>query len=204
MSAVILTPATKNVKGGQQSLKALNWRSYWTKNHAKHKRSSLKLCLNKWFQTISRPWVWGQNQGFCTNSNQEASSVVFSSMNNCSKDKSRRFFYFIFFYQIVIGNEKWTHYNNPKLKKSWGKPWINLKDQTTYSCMARSFCCASGGMCSEWSMMYKLLQPIKTITSKCSQAQLSQASKLKQVQYAKRDDKVILKHNTRPHVACEM
>jgi len=27
-----------------------------------------------------------------------------------------------FLQRIVIGNEKWIHYNNPKHKKSWGKP----------------------------------------------------------------------------------
>lgn len=44
-------------------MKTLNWRSYWTKIHAKVKRSSLKPWewLNKQFKTIPRSWVWCRN-----------------------------------------------------------------------------------------------------------------------------------------------
>ncbi|KAG5320694.1 MOS1T transposase, partial [Pseudoatta argentina] len=40
---------------------------------------------------------------------------------------------FSFLHRIVTGDEKWIHYDNPKRRKSWGKPAIRRytrKDMT--------------------------------------------------------------------------
>jgi len=37
-----------------------------------------------------------------------------------------------FLHRIVIGDEKWIGYNNPKQKKSWGNPFINIQGKAEY------------------------------------------------------------------------
>ena len=38
----------------------------------------------------------------------------------------------VFLHRIVANDEKWTHYDNPKRKKSWG-PYFNIYSQSKYS-----------------------------------------------------------------------
>ncbi|KAG5319580.1 MOS1T transposase, partial [Pseudoatta argentina] len=74
---------------------------------------------------------------------------------------------------FLTGDEKWIHYNNPKRRKSWGKPrktkypWLEAGDRYRLQLM-----------------------------------RLSRAFKEKRPLYAQRHDKVILLHdNARPHIA---
>ncbi|KAG5313024.1 MOS1T transposase, partial [Pseudoatta argentina] len=78
-------------------------------------------------------------------------------------------------HRIVTGDEKWIHYDDPKRRKSWGKP-----DHASTSSAKPNI---HGS---------KLLQLMR----------LSRALKEKRPLYAQRHDKVILLHdNARPHVA---
>jgi len=49
-----------------------------------------------------------------------------------------------FLHRIVTGDEKWIHYDNPKRRKSWGKPGHASSSTAKSNFMARSLCCASG------------------------------------------------------------
>ncbi|KAG5327218.1 MOS1T transposase, partial [Pseudoatta argentina] len=75
-------------------------------------------------------------------------------------------------HRIVTGDEKWIHYDNPKRRKSWGKPGHASTSKDTGD-------------------RYRL-----------QLVRLSRALKEKRPLYAQRHDKVILFHdNARPHVA---
>lgn len=154
-------------------MRTLNWKCYWTKIHTKLKRSSLTpwAWLNKRFQIISRPWMWYKKKeiGFRMNLNQETNGV-FLPEKNCSKGKRWRFF---FLHQIVMGDKRWMHYDNPKRKKLYGKPShasisttkLDISSKKLWLCILcdvlRVFC-------------YEILQPNKTITRERYQAQLLQ------------------------------
>ncbi|KAG5315673.1 MOS1T transposase, partial [Pseudoatta argentina] len=91
-----------------------------------------------------------------------------------------------FLHRIVTGDEKWIHYDNPKRRKSWGKPG--------HASTSSLYLVGSAG-CNLFS----------TITGDRYRLQLMRLSrdfKEKRPLYAQRHDKVILLHdNARPHVA---
>ena len=104
----------------------------------------------------------------------------------------------------MTGDEKWIHHDNPKPKKSQGKP------SHASTSTAKSNIHGKKLMLCIWRdqlgvAYYELLQPNETITAESYQQQLMQLSrvlKFKRPQYAKRHDKVIFQHdNVRPHVA---
>ena len=108
-----------------------------------------------------------------------------------------------FLHQIVAGGKNWTHYNNPKCRKLWGKPAHSSNSITKPNIHGKKLM-----LCIWWHQLrviyYELLQSNKFITGECYQQQLIQLSlafKLKHPQYAKRHDKVNFQHdNTEPHV----
>ena len=109
-----------------------------------------------------------------------------------------------FLHRIVTGDEKWIHYDNPKRRKSWGKPGHATNSTAKPNIHGKKLM-----LCIWWDLLgviyYELLQPNETITGERYQQQLMQLSralKVKRPQYAKRHDKVIFQHdNARPHVA---
>lgn len=109
-----------------------------------------------------------------------------------------------FLHRIVTGDEKWIHYDNPKRRKSWGRPGHSSNLTPKANIHAKKLM-----LCIWWDQVgviyYELLQPNQTITGERYKQQLmklSEALKLKRPQYAKRHDKVIFQHdNARPHVA---
>ncbi|UYV65316.1 hypothetical protein LAZ67_3003930 [Cordylochernes scorpioides] len=131
---------------------------------------------------------------------QETSSAVFARANYCSKAKIGR----VFLHRIVTGDEKWIHYDNPKRRKSWGKPGHASTSTAKPNIHGKKLM-----LCIWWDQLgviyYELLQPNETITGERYQQQLmrlSRALKIKRPLYAKRHDKVIYQHdNARPHVA---
>lgn len=112
-----------------------------------------------------------------------------------------------FLHRIVTGDEKWIHYDNPKRKKSWGKP-----GHASTSTAKPNIHSAKLMLCIWWDQLgviyYELLQPNETITGDRYRLQLmrlSRALKEKRPQYEERHDKVILQHdNARPHVATQV
>ena len=68
-----------------------------------------------------------------------------------------------FLHRIVTGDEKWIHYNNPKRKKSWGKPG-HASTSTAKTNMHGSKLM----LCIWWDQVgvvyYELLQPNETTT----------------------------------------
>ncbi|UYV61889.1 hypothetical protein LAZ67_1006967 [Cordylochernes scorpioides] len=156
----------------------------------------------KRFRTVSRSWVWCKNKeiGFHMNSSQETSSAVFARANYCSKDKIGR----VFLHRIVTRDEKWIHYDNPKRRKSWGKPCHASTSTAKPNIHGKKLM-----LCIWWDQLrviyYELLQSNETITGERYQQhlmRLSRALTIKRPLYVKRHDKVIYQHdNTRPHVA---
>lgn len=109
-----------------------------------------------------------------------------------------------FLHRIVTGDEKWIHYDNPKRKKSWGKPGHASTPSAKPNIHGSKLL-----LCIWWDQQgviyYELLKPNETITGDRYQLQLmrlSQALKEKRPLYEQKHDKVILLHdNARPHVA---
>jgi len=109
-----------------------------------------------------------------------------------------------FLHRIVTGDEKWIHYDNPKRRKSWGKP-----GHASTSTAKPNIHGSKLLLCIWWDQVgvvyYELLQPNETITGDRYRLQLmrlSRALKEKRPQYERRHDKIILQHdNARPHVA---
>ncbi|KAL4089968.1 hypothetical protein QTP88_024895 [Uroleucon formosanum] len=109
-----------------------------------------------------------------------------------------------FLHRIVTGDEKWVRYDNPKRRKSWGKPGHASSSKAKPNIHG-----AKVMICIWWDQLgviyYELLKPGETITGDRYRTQLmrlSRALKEKRPQYQERHDKVILQHdNARPHVA---
>jgi histone-lysine N-methyltransferase SETMAR len=109
-----------------------------------------------------------------------------------------------FLHRIVTGDEKWIHYDNPKRRKSWGKP-----GHTSTSTPKPNIHGSKLLLCIWWDQLgviyYELLNSGETINGDRYRLQLmrlSQALKEKRPQYAERHEKVILQHdNARPHIA---
>ncbi|UYV76641.1 hypothetical protein LAZ67_14001557 [Cordylochernes scorpioides] len=95
-------------------------------------------------------------------------------------------------------------YDNPKRRKSWGKPGHASTSTAKPNIHGKKLM-----LCIWWDQLgviyYELLQPNETITGERYEQQLmrlSRALKIKRPLYAKRHDKVIYQHdNARPHVA---
>lgn len=109
-----------------------------------------------------------------------------------------------FLHRIVTGDEKWIHYDNPKRRKSWGKPGHASTSSAKPNIHGSKLL-----LCIWWDQQgviyYELLKTNETITGDRYRLQLmrlSRALKEKRPLYAQRHDKVILLHdNARPHVA---
>lgn len=109
-----------------------------------------------------------------------------------------------FLHRIVTGDEKWIYYDNPKRKKSWGKPG-HVSESTPEPNIHGSKLL----LCIWWDQLgviyHDLLKPNETITGDRYKTQLismSRALREKRPQYTERHDKVILLHdNARPHNA---
>lgn len=109
-----------------------------------------------------------------------------------------------FLHRIVTGDEKWIHYDNPKRRKSWGKPGHASTSSAKPNIHGSKLL-----LCIWWDQQgviyYELLKPNETITGDRYRLQLmrlSRALKEKRPLYEQRHDKVILLHdNARPHVA---
>ena len=109
-----------------------------------------------------------------------------------------------FLHRIVIGDEKWVHYDNLKRRKSWGMP-----GHTSTSTARPNIYGAKVMFCIWWDQLgavyYEMLKSSETITGDRDRTQLmclSQTLEKKRSQYQERHDKVILQHsNARSHVA---
>lgn len=109
-----------------------------------------------------------------------------------------------FLHRIVTGDEKWIHYDNPKRKKSWGKPGHASTSWAKPNIHGKKLL-----LCIWWDQQgvvyYELLEPGQTVTGDYYRLQLmrlSRALKEKRPIYEQRHDKVILLHdNARPHIA---
>lgn len=109
-----------------------------------------------------------------------------------------------FLHQIVTGDEKWIHYDNPKRRKSWVKP-----GQPSTSTAKSNIHGSKLMLCIWWDqrgvIYYELLKPNETITGERYRTQLmrlTRALKEKRPEYGDRHDKIIFLHdNARPHVA---
>jgi len=108
-----------------------------------------------------------------------------------------------FLHRIIIDDEKWIHYDNPKGKISWDKlhALTSTAKPNIHSSMA-SLCSVFGGS-SRMSCAMSCSKSNETITGDRLQLmRLSRALKEKRPQYEQKYDKVILQHdNARPHVA---
>ena len=99
-----------------------------------------------------------------------------------------------FLHRIVTGDEKWVRYDNPKRRKSWGKPGHASSSKAKPNIHG-----AKVMICIWWDQLgviyYELLKPGETITGDRYRTQLmrlSRALKEKRPQYQERHDKVIL------------
>lgn len=109
-----------------------------------------------------------------------------------------------FLHRIVTGDEKWIHYDNPKRKRSWGKPGHTSTSTAKPNIHGKKLM-----LCIWWDQLgvvyYELLNSSEKITGTLYRTQLmrlSRALKEKRPQYYSRHDKIILLHdNARPHVA---
>lgn len=109
-----------------------------------------------------------------------------------------------FLHRIITGDEKWIHYDNPKRRKSWGKPGHASTSSAKPNIHGSKLL-----LCIWWDQQgviyYELLKPNETITGaryRLQMMRLSRALKEKRPLYGQRHDKVILLHdNARPHVA---
>ena len=83
-----------------------------------------------------------------------------------------------FLHRIVTGNEKWIHYDNPKRRKSWGKPGHALT-----SSAKPNIHCSKLLLCISWDrqgvIYYELLKTNDTITRDRYRLQLMLESILK-------------------------
>ena len=93
-----------------------------------------------------------------------------------------------FLHRIVTGDEKWIHYDNPKRKKSWGKP-----GHASTSTAKPNIHGSKLMLCIWWDQLgvvyYELLKPNETITGDRYRLQLmrlSRALKEKRPQYEER------------------
>jgi len=106
-------------------------------------------------------------------------------------------------HRIVIGDEKWIHYDNPKKRKSWGLPGHALTSTAKPNIYGKKLI-----LCIWWDQLgvvyYELLKPNETITGALYRTQLMRLSRVlkkKRAHYYSRHDKIILLHdNARPHV----
>ncbi|KAG5305838.1 MOS1T transposase, partial [Pseudoatta argentina] len=99
-----------------------------------------------------------------------------------------------FLHRIVTGDEKWIHYDNPKRRKSWGKPGHASTSSAKPNIHGSKLLVGSAGC--------NLLSTITGDRYRLQLMRLSRALKEKRPLYAQRHDKVILLHdNARPHVA---
>ena len=109
-----------------------------------------------------------------------------------------------FLHRIVIGDEKWVHYDNFKRRKSWGVP-----GNASTSTVRPNIHGVKVMLCICWDQLgvvyYELLKSRGTITGGRYRTQLmrlSQALKEEYPQYQNRHGKVILQHdNGWPYVA---
>jgi len=113
-----------------------------------------------------------------------------------------------FLHRIVTGDEKWIHYDNPKLKKYRAKRGESVPS-TSKSTSKRDIHGSKVLLCIWWDqegvVYFELLKPGETITGDRYRLQLmrlSRALRDKRPEYEQRHDKVIFQHdNARPHVA---
>ena len=109
-----------------------------------------------------------------------------------------------FLHRIVIGDEKWIYYDNPKHRKSWGNPGHASTSSAKPNIYGSTLL-----LCIWWDQLgvvyYELLKPNETITGDCYRLQLMRLSrglKKQRPLYEQRHDKVISQHdNARPHIA---
>lgn len=109
-----------------------------------------------------------------------------------------------FLHRIVTGDEKWIHYDNPKRRRSWGKPGHASTSSAKPNIHGSKLL-----LCIWWDQQgviyYELLKPNETITGERYRLQLMRLSRAlteKRPLYEQRHDKLILLHdNARPHVA---
>ena len=70
-----------------------------------------------------------------------------------------------FLHRIVIGDEKWIHYDNPKRRKSWGKPGHESTSSAKPNMLGSKLL-----LCIWWNQQnviyYELLKTNETITVK--------------------------------------
>ncbi|KAG5318890.1 MOS1T transposase, partial [Pseudoatta argentina] len=96
----------------------------------------------------------------------------------------------------TTGDEKWIHYDNPKRRKSWGKPGHASTSSAKPNIHGSKLLLLVG------SAGCNLLSTITGDRYRLQLMRLSRALKEKRPLYAQRHDKVILLHdNARPHVA---
>ena len=107
-------------------------------------------------------------------------------------------------HQIVTGDEKLIHYDNPKCKKSYVKPGQPAKLTAKPNIHG-----AKVMLCIWWDqngvLYYDLLKPGETINGKRYRTQLIRLKRAiaeKRPEYATRHEAIIFHHdNTRPHIA---
>ena len=107
-------------------------------------------------------------------------------------------------HQIVTGDEKWIHYDNPERKKSYVKPVKPAKSTAKPNIHG-----AKVTLCIWWDQKgvqyYELLKPGEAINGERYRTQLIRLKRAiagKRPVYATRHEAIILHHdNARPHVA---
>lgn len=112
-----------------------------------------------------------------------------------------------FLHRIVTGDEKWIHYDNPKMKKGYAHRGEPLP--STSQTPRRNIHGSKVMLCIWWDQLgvihYELLKSGQTINGDLYRQQigrLSAALKEKRPQFAKRRESVIFQHdNARPHIA---
>ena len=116
--------------------------------------------INKPFRNASKPWEWLRSKeiGFCTSWSREMLNGVSLLVNSCFKDRIGSGFDT----EIVTGDKKWVHYDNPKRRKLWGMPW-----HASTSTPRPNIHCTKFILCILWDQLgvvyYELLKPSETI-----------------------------------------